>query len=37
MNTEELQELWVPNTLASQNKEGEMGRKIVTDWTEVNA
>jgi hypothetical protein len=37
MNSEELHELWEPNYLGSQNKEGEMGRKSVTDWTEGNA
>ena len=37
MNSEELHELWEPNTLCSQTKEGEMGRKSVTHWTEGNA
>jgi hypothetical protein len=37
MKSEELNELWEPNTLGSQNKESEMSRKSVTLLTEGNA
>jgi hypothetical protein len=37
MNSEELHELREPNALGSQTKEGEMGRKSVTHWTEGKA
>jgi hypothetical protein len=37
INIEELHELWEPNSLGSQNKEGEIGINIVTDCTERNA
>ena len=36
-NSEDPHEVWEPNALGSQTKEGEMSRKRVTLWKESNA